>query len=83
MNVFLYVFDSLRPDHLSWYGYDRAISPAIDGYALPIGCTRFTPSNTHRVGKAIGLIDFTELCNPKLSTGVPDREHSCSEPSQL
>lgn len=33
MNVLLYVFDSLRPDHLSSYGYDRKTSPAIDAIA--------------------------------------------------
>ena len=33
MNVLLYVFDSLRPDHLQSYGYDRETSPAIDAIA--------------------------------------------------
>lgn len=33
MNVLLYVFDSLRPDHLSSYGYDRETSPTIDDIA--------------------------------------------------
>jgi len=33
MNVLVYVFDSLRPDHLSSYGYQRETSPAIDDIA--------------------------------------------------
>jgi hypothetical protein len=42
MNVLLYVFDSLRPGHLSSHGYDREISPAI-GVIVE-------PSNTTHVG---------------------------------
>lgn len=30
MNVLVYVFDSLRPDHLSAYGYERQTSPTVD-----------------------------------------------------
>jgi len=33
MNVLVYVFDSLRPDHLSSYGYERETSPTIDRLA--------------------------------------------------
>ncbi|MCP4663562.1 MAG: sulfatase-like hydrolase/transferase [bacterium] len=32
-NVIIYLIDTLRADHLGCYGYDRAISPAIDAFA--------------------------------------------------
>ena len=33
MNILIYVLDSLRPDHLSCYGYHRPTSPALDRLA--------------------------------------------------
>jgi len=32
-NAIIYLIDALRADHLGCYGYDRAISPAIDAFA--------------------------------------------------
>lgn len=32
-DVFIYLIDALRADHLGCYGYDRPTSPAIDGFA--------------------------------------------------
>jgi len=32
-NVFIYVIDALRADHLGCYGYNRETSPVIDGFA--------------------------------------------------
>ena len=33
MNILIYVLDSLRPDHLSCYGYERQTSPHMDALA--------------------------------------------------
>ncbi|MFW6128800.1 MAG: sulfatase [Candidatus Aminicenantaceae bacterium] len=32
-NVFIYLVDTLRADHLGCYGYDKATSPAVDKFA--------------------------------------------------
>jgi arylsulfatase A-like enzyme len=32
-NVLIYLVDTLRPDHLGCYGYERDISPSIDSFA--------------------------------------------------
>jgi arylsulfatase A-like enzyme len=32
-DIFIYLIDALRPDHLGCYGYDRATSPMMDAFA--------------------------------------------------
>ncbi len=32
-DIFIYLIDALRPDHLGCYGYDRATSPVMDAFA--------------------------------------------------
>jgi hypothetical protein len=45
-HVFVYLIDTLRPDHLSTYGYERATSPHLDALARDgIVFTRATTSN--------------------------------------
>ncbi|HUU53611.1 MAG TPA: sulfatase [Armatimonadota bacterium] len=43
-DVFIYVIDALRPDHLGCYGYERGTSPAIDAFAA--GATQYMEALT-------------------------------------
>jgi len=56
-DVFIYVIDALRADHLGCYGYDRGTSPAIDAFAK--GATfyqkAFTPTTWTRPSMATML----------------------------
>jgi len=66
-NVILVSIDSLRPDHLGCYGYDRDTSPVIDGLAREGGRFEVVTSST----------SWTLPAHAALLTGLPDRVHGC------
>ena len=56
-DVFIYLIDALRADHLGCYGYDRGTSPAIDAFAEEATLYRraFTPTTWTRPSVATML----------------------------
>ncbi len=67
-NVFLIVIDTLRADHLSAYGYDKATSPHID--ALAAQGTLYE--------EAISAAPWTLPSHASLFTGLYVRDHHTS-----
>ncbi|HEA67042.1 MAG TPA: hypothetical protein ENI07_09520 [Desulfobacterales bacterium] len=64
-NVILISIDSLRPDHLQWYGYDRDTSPNIDGIA----------EESVVFEKAISQSAWTLPTHASIMTGLLPSEH--------
>ena len=61
--------DTLRPDHLGAYGYERDTSPEID--ALAAGGALFT--------HAVSTSSWTLPAHAALFTGLSDRVHGCND----
>lgn len=68
-NVILISIDSLRPDHLGCYGYDRPTSPTIDRIA-----TEGVLFET-----ALSSTSWTLPAHAALFTALPDRVHGCTD----
>ncbi|MGY8804601.1 MAG: sulfatase-like hydrolase/transferase, partial [bacterium] len=66
-NVLLISIDTLRPDHLGAYGYERATSPRIDRLAAE-GALFET---------AISSSSWTLPAHAALFTGLSDSVHGC------
>jgi arylsulfatase A-like enzyme len=64
-NVVLIVLDTVRADHLGCYGYARAISPRIDGFAR--NATRYT--------RSVSAAPWTVPSHGSLFTGRPPFVH--------
>ncbi|MBI4880288.1 MAG: sulfatase [Planctomycetes bacterium] len=64
-NVILISIDTLRPDHLGCYGYDRPTSPAIDRCAAEGARFTYAHSST----------SWTLAAHMSLMTGLPDELH--------
>ena len=64
-NVVLITLDTLRADHLSCYGYERATSPRIDAFARE--ATRYT--------RSMATSPWTLPTHASLFTGKLPREH--------
>ncbi len=58
-HVLIYLIDTLRPDRLGCYGYDRPVSPAIDAFAR--GATLFV--------NAVGQSSWTKSSVASMLTG--------------
>lgn len=65
LNVVLVSIDTLRPDHLSCYGYSRATSPSLDRLAL----------EGARFESAISTTSWTLPAHIALFTSLPDLVH--------
>lgn len=66
-NVILVSIDSLRPDHLGCYGYERDTSPNIDRLAREGALFETVVSST----------SWTSPAHAALFTALPDRVHGC------
>lgn len=64
-DIILVLVDSLRPDHLGFYGYERDTSPAIDAFAA--GAVRFD--------QAIASGSWTQPSIMSMMTSVPADVH--------
>ncbi|MDX1631559.1 MAG: sulfatase, partial [Thermoanaerobaculia bacterium] len=64
-NVFIYLIDTLRADHLGCYGYPRPISPEIDSFA----------GNAVLFRRAVAPSSWTRSSVASLLTGVHPRSH--------
>lgn len=64
-SVFVYLIDTLRPDHLGCYGYERDISPNIDAFA----------SDAIRFERAQSPAPWTRPAVASLFTGMPPLLH--------
>jgi arylsulfatase A-like enzyme len=82
-NVVLVVVDSLRPDHLSSYGYGRKTSPRID--ALAAEGTRYTrafaPASSTRASMAAIFTGLVPSAHGVIRKGdrLPDRVETLAE----
>ncbi len=72
-NVFVYLIDTLRPDHLGSYGYDRPTSPHIDAFARDATLFRNAVAQTSWTRPAVASL-FTGLNPP--SHGVIGPDHA-------
>jgi len=64
-SIYIYLIDTLRPDHLGCYGYDRDTSPNIDAFA----------QEGYRFSKATTPSPWTRPAVASLFTGLLPRAH--------
>jgi choline-sulfatase len=69
-NVLIYLVDTLRADHLGCYGYDRAVSPAIDGFA----------GQAIRFENAVAQSSWTRPTVASVLTGLTTLAHGVRSP---
>src|SRR5437660_9502457 len=79
-NIFLITIDTLRPDHVHCYGYERIQTPALDGLAQegirftqaftpsPITNTSHTSILTGLLPSSHGVTDFAVPLSPAHAT---------------
>ncbi|MDJ0847405.1 MAG: sulfatase [Myxococcota bacterium] len=70
--VFVYLIDTLRPDHLGVYGYERPTSPHIDAFARDATLFRNAVAQTSWTRPAVASL-FTGLNPPSHGVVRPDR----------
>jgi arylsulfatase A-like enzyme len=75
-NVFIYMIDTLRPDHLGIYGYSRPTSPHIDAFARDATLFLDAVAQTSWTRPAVASI-FTGLYPP--SHGVVRADRALAE----